>query len=212
MVMDDSGLKSKILEWLRLKEEASSLQKASDVYEGQLTPEKGVSDRGIEARRADPKVQGIIAHGYGRTAKPEKHKERAKKQFKTILERVKAQPKPNLPKSEAIPADVSEPVIQNRVDNNGPKMIQQPNEVNPYRQIFDHLRSSKVVKSEDGWKEVKNGVHVLTHGGKKIGEVRNYTYGVHSFLGESKEHTGKHKSIAEGKAAIESAHNTQIKN
>jgi hypothetical protein len=44
---------------------------------------------------------------------------------------------------EAIPADVSTPVIQNRVDTSGPRIIDQPNVVNPYKEIFGALKNRK---------------------------------------------------------------------
>jgi hypothetical protein len=41
---------------------------------------------------------------------------------------------------QAAPASVSEPVIMNRVDNNQNKVIDSPNTVNPYKDIFNSLR------------------------------------------------------------------------
>lgn len=77
-------------------------QDVHDVLAGQVTAVPGVSDRGIEARRADPKVTGVTSHGYSRVTSQEKHHARAKQYFKDILEAQRKQPKPNLPKSELI--------------------------------------------------------------------------------------------------------------
>lgn len=65
-----------------------------------LEKPEGISDVGIEARRADTKVPGVVAHGYGRTMSPEKHGERAKAYVKQDIANLKAQPKPNLTKEE----------------------------------------------------------------------------------------------------------------
>jgi len=42
-----------------------------------LTSEKGVSDTGIEVRRADKRNPGVLSHGYARVQEPEKHKQNA---------------------------------------------------------------------------------------------------------------------------------------
>lgn len=76
------------------------VKKAQDPLASQVTSAKGVSDRGIEARRGDTRVQGAVAHGFGRVSSPEKHAARAKSYFRSVLGQIQAQPKPNLPKSE----------------------------------------------------------------------------------------------------------------
>lgn len=73
---------------------------SSDPYASEVTSTPGVSDRGIEARRANPKMQGVISYGYGRIGTPEFHAKRAKNYFRQKLNRIKSMPKPNLPKSE----------------------------------------------------------------------------------------------------------------
>lgn len=83
----------------------SDLKKKSDILADELTPEKGVSNVGIEIRRADKKNPGVISHGYGRVTSPDKHKERAKSQLKSIINHIKTQPKPNLTRSELEKAD-----------------------------------------------------------------------------------------------------------
>ena len=85
----------------KLDQLLEELQKAK----AKLEKPEGISDRGIEVRRADAKVPGIVAHGYGRIMSPEKHGERAKAWAKQDLARLKAQPKPNLTKEETEKAD-----------------------------------------------------------------------------------------------------------
>lgn len=77
-------------------------KKGRDVLAGQLTPEKGVSEIGIEVRRGDTRQKGIISHGYGRIMDPKKHMERAKAYIKEDIQDLKAQPAPKLPKSEQL--------------------------------------------------------------------------------------------------------------
>lgn len=91
----------------KLDQLLEELQKAKAKIEN---PE-GISDRGIEVRRADPKVSGIVAHGYGRIMSPEKHGERAKAWAKQDLARLKAQPKPNLTKEEEMEKDSVNPAL-----------------------------------------------------------------------------------------------------
>lgn len=79
---------------------SEGLEKGQDPLAAELTSEKGVSEVGVEARRADPKQKGVVSHGYGRITTPEKHGKRAKAYAKQTLQRLKDQPKPNLPKSE----------------------------------------------------------------------------------------------------------------
>lgn len=89
-----------------------------DHLANQVTSAKGVSERGIEARRGDSKVPGAIAHGFGRVTEPSKHMESAKKLFRAIKNMQAKVPKMNLPKSEDMskaitPKEVSEPIIAN---------------------------------------------------------------------------------------------------
>jgi hypothetical protein len=71
-----------------------------DPLASQLTSDRGVSETGIEARRADNRILGAIAHGYARVSSPEFHAKRAKTYARETLEDLRSQPKPNLPKSE----------------------------------------------------------------------------------------------------------------
>lgn len=60
-----------------------------------------------------------------------------------FLPKYKPQPrvqKPPTLKAEIQPAMVSAPVLENRVDVNGPRIIEQPNIVNPYKEIFGSLK------------------------------------------------------------------------
>jgi hypothetical protein len=70
-----------------------------DPLASQVTSVPGVSDRGIEARRADPKPKAI-AHGYARVQSPEKHADKAKKYFKSVADKQRSIQAPNLPKAE----------------------------------------------------------------------------------------------------------------
>lgn len=82
----------------------------------QKTGVPGVSDVGIETRRADAKVPGVVAHGYGRVSNPEKHAAKAKSIHRGLLNHIKNMAKPNLPKSEAkdiAPRIGNQPMIQN---------------------------------------------------------------------------------------------------
>lgn len=75
---------------------------SQDPLQAQVTPEKGVSDVGIEIRRADPRNKGIVSHGYGRISTPETHKKRAIDHLKSMVDHIRKQPKPDLPKSEPV--------------------------------------------------------------------------------------------------------------
>lgn len=88
--------------------------KAGDPLKAELTPEKGVSQTGIEVRRADPRKKGIVSHGYGRITSPEKHGERAKQYAKDTLEALKQQPKPKLTKSYEVTEDL--PIANNEIE------------------------------------------------------------------------------------------------
>lgn len=98
------------------KELKGYVKKGQDPLAAELTPAKGVSEAGIEARRADPRQKGVVSHGYGRVTTPEKHGERAKSYFRDTLNRLKAQPKPNLPKSEKKLSfeDIKKSVLKNK--------------------------------------------------------------------------------------------------
>jgi hypothetical protein len=76
------------------------VEKAADPLASQLTPEKGVSDVGIEIRRADKRNPGVVSHGYGRVSSPEKHKDIAANTLKRLVDHIKKQPKPNLTKAK----------------------------------------------------------------------------------------------------------------
>lgn len=72
-----------------------------DILADQTTSVPGVSDRGIEARRADERTANkFVAHGYARTTDAATHKTRAKEYFRKLAEKQKASPKPDLPKAE----------------------------------------------------------------------------------------------------------------
>lgn len=92
-----------------------------------ITP--GVSDIGIQTRRADAKVPGAIAHGYGRVSDPAKHAEHAKKAHQQLLSHLKSMAKPSLPKVEKKqriePAIVSPPIT-----NVSPMVVSSPQYVN----------------------------------------------------------------------------------
>ncbi len=77
-----------------------------DPLADQMTSAPGVSDRGIEARRADASIPADkpIAHGYARTHSDiPKQKQKAKDYFRSILEAQRSI-KPNLDKSDALMA------------------------------------------------------------------------------------------------------------
>lgn len=76
-----------------------AFDKGEDPLKGELTSQKGVSQTGIEVRRADPRKKGVISHGYGRITTPEKHAERAKQYARETLQALQQQPKPKLTKS-----------------------------------------------------------------------------------------------------------------
>jgi len=97
-------------------ENRSEFRKEKQAFSGkdelmdQKMQTKGVSDVGIEARRADQKIppNKIIAHGYVRTKTPEMHKQAAKEQHKKIIEHIRATA-PSLPKSETVSKAVDKP-------------------------------------------------------------------------------------------------------
>jgi hypothetical protein len=61
----------------------------------------GVSNIGIETRRADPKQKGVFSHGYARVGDPKWHGQRAKKYHQQLLTALQEQPKPKLEKSNS---------------------------------------------------------------------------------------------------------------
>jgi hypothetical protein len=99
-VLESPSHKDDIAEATKQRKELKGYTKKADPLASELTSEKGVSESGIEARRADPKQKGLVSHGYARITSPEKHGERAKNYFRQTLNKLKAQAKPNLPKSE----------------------------------------------------------------------------------------------------------------
>lgn len=78
------------------------VRKIFDRLTAKQETERGVSDIGIEVRRADKRIPGIYAHGYARVSSPEFHAQRAKQYIREEIAELKAQPKPNLPKSEGM--------------------------------------------------------------------------------------------------------------
>jgi len=83
----------------KFREEKRKME-GRDILQDQVTSSRGVSDVGIEVRRADKRKPGVISHGYARIAEPEFHATRAKKYLQGMHQRIKDMPKPNLPKSE----------------------------------------------------------------------------------------------------------------
>ena len=123
----------------KIKEYIDLKKNSSDLLQQQLTPQKGVSDIGIQTRRADPRIKGVEAHGYARVSSPEKHAIYAKESHKRLLEHLKGLQKLNLPKTEGAlledmqkraeqgPRIISEPMIQNApFINTQPKMKTPP--------------------------------------------------------------------------------------
>lgn len=81
------------------------LKKGNDVLADEVTSEKGVSQVGIDIRRADKRNPGVVSHGYGRVSTPDAHKEKAKSHLKSLVHAIKTQPKPNLTRSEDLQKD-----------------------------------------------------------------------------------------------------------
>lgn len=92
---DERHLKKAREDKLVPAEGRKAYRKARREFEGkdelanQLTPVKGVSDVGIEVRRADPKIPGAVAHGYQRVSSPEKHKATAKEMLLTLRDKIR---------------------------------------------------------------------------------------------------------------------------
>lgn len=78
----------------------SKLEKGRDVLADEVTSQKGVSDVGIDVRRADQRNPGVMSHGYARVSDPAFHKEKAKTHLKSLVNAIKVSKKPDLPKSE----------------------------------------------------------------------------------------------------------------
>lgn len=96
-----------------------------DYLEQELTSQKGVSETGVEVRRADARQKGAIAHGYARSSSgPDLHRKRAISAIKSKIEHLKRLPKPDLTKGKLTPRVVTEPPFEsNRVDYSPPYMM-----------------------------------------------------------------------------------------
>jgi len=114
--MDELILKKKIIEWLALREESKRLRKSAE---------------------ASPKPQST-AHVWDKNQQPRLTATRS-------LPKYKPQPKVQkaIAKATVSPAMASAPVVVNRVDSNAPKQIDQPNVINPYKDIFSSLKNRK---------------------------------------------------------------------
>lgn len=88
--------------------------KVGDPLKAELSSEKGVSQTGIEARRADVKNKGVVSHGYARITSPEKHAERARQSARETLVSLKQQPKPKLTKSYEV--SDNQPLLNNEIE------------------------------------------------------------------------------------------------
>jgi hypothetical protein len=95
---EDAGLSPDSKRRLRTSREKFSSPDPLDRVVSQVRP--GVSDVGIEARRADPKQTGVISHGYARVLEPHEHAGIAKVKAKKILEKLRQQKPLDLPKTE----------------------------------------------------------------------------------------------------------------
>jgi hypothetical protein len=134
--VDHPDLKAKIIEWLKLKNEADGLEKSiKGVHEQHDTAKEGVSIAGKDIRSgirmSHDKVKDIF--GYLKSGKAA---------HKNKLNELKEMPKPNLPKTEVIPNQVSDPKIINRVDTSAPRVIDSPNTMNPKTTKSEGTRSS----------------------------------------------------------------------
>lgn len=100
--MDEKTLKAKLVQWLGIKKEADVLQKAINEKAPGYRPDQGISEAGKMARYA----HNAQTAGPGSTHhdNPEKavatFTGAAKDKHKQVLSALKAQKKPNLPKSE----------------------------------------------------------------------------------------------------------------
>lgn len=113
--MNELELKKKIIEWLTLREESKQLRKSAE---------------------ASPKPQST-AHVWDKT--------QPRLTATGFLPKYKPQPKVQKPMAKATvsPAMASAPAVVNRVDSNAPKQIDQPNVINPYKDIFSSLKNRK---------------------------------------------------------------------
>ena len=100
---EDEGLSPQSKKELRTQRE--KFARPDPISRMVSTVKPGVSDVGIEARRADPNQPGVISHGYARVLEPKQHAEIAKVKAKKILEALKRQKPLPLPKSEMPQAD-----------------------------------------------------------------------------------------------------------
>jgi hypothetical protein len=100
--MDPNSVQMSEREFLKFSSTGSgqwSICKAKDPMANRTTAVPGVSERGIEVRRASKKVPAdkLISHGYARVTSPEKHLETAKQIGRAELADTKAVKKPKLP-------------------------------------------------------------------------------------------------------------------
>jgi hypothetical protein len=100
---EDEGLSPQSKRQLRSEREKFS--QPDPVSRMVSTVRPGVSDIGIEARRADPSQTGVISHGYARVLEPKQHAEIAKVKARKVLEALKRQRPLPLPKSEMPQSD-----------------------------------------------------------------------------------------------------------
>ena len=84
-----------------------------DPLQSEVSAEKGVSYRGIEARRGsttqNKNPEGVMSHGYARVSAAPKHAARARTIFAHVGKQIKDQPKPDLPKAELEKAAIKAP-------------------------------------------------------------------------------------------------------
>lgn len=100
--MDANAVQMSEREFLKFNASGSgqwSICKGKDPLAARTTAADGVSDRGIEVRRASKKVPAdkLISHGYARVTSPDKHLESAKQMGRKELAETKAIKKPKLP-------------------------------------------------------------------------------------------------------------------
>jgi hypothetical protein len=150
--MNDQGLKNKIIEWMKLRDEVENLTKAihEDIVAGIKVPHELKSHSDVIPREHPHReLAANFVHQVNRKDRAEGARMSAKylgigHDGHPIKKPITSTNYANITnKAEAIPADVSAPVIQNRVDTNGPKMIEQPNIINPYKEIFSALKRKR---------------------------------------------------------------------
>lgn len=150
--MNDIDLKEKITEWLELCKEVKELQKA---IKSHIDPIKHPSQ--IQQKPANPQhIEKIKAYlqqkkikKADKPAMPTAHiwdkGQQPRLTATGFLPKYKPQPKvqPPIKKTSVSPALVSAPIIENRVDHSSPATIDQPNIINPYKDIFNSLKNKK---------------------------------------------------------------------